>query len=224
MRRGSWSALTGTAVDQAARLQKTYQAVRNCDARSLDVFSDGQFNTVFSNCALEHVKGIDQALRSVARVLKPGGHLVMSVPAVNLNNWFFPKVLLSAAGFSRYGQRLCDEYNRKQEHINIISEEIWKGKLQATDLHVQKIFYLFSKSEYRIVTFFESFAIDLFPSNFWKALYSLFKKGTSLSARKALWRKLLRPVYLESKKRNAGGELFIVARKTVCGAAVRTRT
>ncbi len=201
------------AVARAAKLARTYRGVWNCDARHLAVFSDAQFNTVFSNCALEHVNGIDQALDSVARVLKPGGHLVMSVPDINLNNWFFPKVLFSALGFADYGQRLCDEYNRKQNHFNICSFETWKGKLEASGLVVQKSFYLFSKSEYQVVTFFESFAIDSFPSNFWKMLYSLIREKASLSLRKKLWRKLLKPIYLKSEQRAEGGELFIVAKK-----------
>ncbi len=70
---------------------------------------DQSFDTVFSAEVLEHVPDPDQALREIYRVLKPGGHFVMSIPhLMYLHNEpydFFRytkyglRVLLDRAGF-----------------------------------------------------------------------------------------------------------------------------
>lgn len=54
----------------------------------IDVFYDGQtipfdecrFDSVFSSEVLEHVFNPEEMLREMCRVLKPGGHLLMTVP------------------------------------------------------------------------------------------------------------------------------------------------
>jgi SAM-dependent methyltransferase len=43
-------------------------------------FRDRSFNVVVSNDVLEHVPDPERCLREAARVLKPGGHLLMTVP------------------------------------------------------------------------------------------------------------------------------------------------
>lgn len=70
---------------------------------------DQSFDTVFSAEVLEHVPDPDKALREIYRVLKPGGHFVMSIPhLMYLHNEpydFFRytnyglRVLLARAGF-----------------------------------------------------------------------------------------------------------------------------
>jgi ubiquinone/menaquinone biosynthesis C-methylase UbiE len=201
------------AVEQARIFKETYAHVAKCDARDLKIFDDAEFNSVFSNCALEHVDGIDDALTSIARVLKKGGHLVMSVPDYTINTWFFPKVVFTTIGLSKYGSRLCEEYNRKQEHINIYPLDVWKHKLEGRGLSIEKHFYLFSRRQYALVTFFESFVLDSFPGNFFRKVYSAFKNGVPLDSRKRLWRRILKRIYQESEQVRCGGELVIVACK-----------
>lgn len=50
-----------------------------CSATEL-TFPDGIFDTVVTTEVLEHVPEPHQAMREMARVLKPGGHLVLSTP------------------------------------------------------------------------------------------------------------------------------------------------
>lgn len=201
------------AIEQARRLEKTYSNVWKSDARDLKIIKDAQFNSVFANCALEHVDGVGRALKSIARVLKAGGRLIMTVPGENLNNWFFPRVMFSRLGLAEYGRRLCKEYNKKQQHINICSLDFWSRKLEDSGLTVENHFYSFRKNEYRLVTFFESFVLESFPGNLFQAIDRLFRKGIPLDVRKSFWRKVLKKIYLNAEALHTGGELFIVARK-----------
>lgn len=43
-------------------------------------FAGGRFDSVLCNAVLEHVADAEQATRELARVVKPGGHLVVAVP------------------------------------------------------------------------------------------------------------------------------------------------
>lgn len=201
------------AVRRAGSLAETYSTAVRGDARDLSLFGEKRFHTVFANCAFEHVDGIDRALCSVARVLTRNGFLIMSVPDRSLNDWFFPAAACSRIGFRKYGQRLLSEYNRKQQHLNILSRSEWITKLSSSGFELEKSFCLFSKKEYQLITFFESFVLDSFPGNLFRSIYSFGKKRMHADTRRTLWRRLLKPVYLDARELESGGELFMVARR-----------
>ncbi len=54
--------------------------VRTMSATSLD-FDDGAFDAVVSFHAIEHIPPIEEALREMARVVKPGGRVLLVYPA-----------------------------------------------------------------------------------------------------------------------------------------------
>jgi SAM-dependent methyltransferase len=43
-------------------------------------FEDGRFDSVLCNAVLEHVADAEESIRELARVVKPGGHIVVAVP------------------------------------------------------------------------------------------------------------------------------------------------
>jgi SAM-dependent methyltransferase len=49
---------------------------------SLDAmpFADGSFDTILCNAVLEHVERVEAVVGELARILRPGGHLVLAVP------------------------------------------------------------------------------------------------------------------------------------------------
>jgi SAM-dependent methyltransferase len=68
------------AAQEAQRQGASYQVY---DGKTLP-FGDAEFDGVFANEVIEHVGDEFAALREIARVLKPGGHLVVISP----NRWF----------------------------------------------------------------------------------------------------------------------------------------
>ena len=56
-----------------------HRRVSVADAARLP-FSDGSFSSVFTNCVLEHIDRLPDALAEIARVLRPGGSLLATVP------------------------------------------------------------------------------------------------------------------------------------------------
>ena len=77
---------------EAAR-SGAYRLVLNGSAAQLP-FPDGSFNSVVSNCVLEHIPPLDAALGEIGRVLRPGGKLVITVPSERFaDSLFWPQAL-----------------------------------------------------------------------------------------------------------------------------------
>jgi SAM-dependent methyltransferase len=196
-------------VEEARKRNKVYASVDICDSRDLlSLFQESYFQTVISNCTLEHIDGIDRALNNIAVILKRGGYLIFTVPSDNLNDFYFAKLILRKIGLTKCGQRMLEKYNRQQNHINIYSFGVWEKKLKSVGFEVKKHFFLFNKIEYSIITFLDSFG-GFYPFK----ISWFFRKITPRFFRKFLWRLFLKSIYLNSKPLDSGGELIIVAKK-----------
>jgi ubiquinone/menaquinone biosynthesis C-methylase UbiE len=114
-----------------AKTRNMYKEVCKCDARSLDVCPDSFFNTIISNCALEHIDGIELALKSSCRVLNKKGKLIMTVPSPNLNRWF------------PGSKKKLVKYNARQRNLNIYSIGEWCNLLNHIGFQIVEYYYIF---------------------------------------------------------------------------------
>lgn len=185
---------------EKATKQGVYKEVKLCDARTLDKYPSEFFNTIFANCALEHIDGIEQAIASISRVLKNGGSLIMTVPSENLNRWF------------PFGKSKLVKYNQRQRHVNIMSENAWRELLLRHSLIVERTYYLFNEKQYKIVILFDALP-EILPKPIFR-LYHLVLKITPKPVKKFIFSNFLKPIYQSSKPLNSGGELVIEAKKT----------
>jgi SAM-dependent methyltransferase len=82
----------GGGHDSLALFTELFPLIRNVviydqpqgDAQKLENVDDGSFDFVFSSHCLEHVRDPMEALGNWIRVVRPGGHLVISVPDEDL--------------------------------------------------------------------------------------------------------------------------------------------
>jgi predicted SAM-dependent methyltransferase len=51
-----------------------------CDAHTMEIYKDESFDTVYSSHVLEHMEDPAKAVMNWWRILKTGGHLIISVP------------------------------------------------------------------------------------------------------------------------------------------------
>ncbi len=136
----------GTTVDagidphpaSAAQASRTgaYRQVLVGSADALP-FPAGAFGGVVSNCVLEHIPPLGAALGEIARVLRPGGKLVITVPSERFaTSLFWPRALSrvgrpdAAAAYGRW-------FNRISRHYHTYSREAWIGRLEAVGLQVE---------------------------------------------------------------------------------------
>jgi SAM-dependent methyltransferase len=117
------AALCAAILDEegAALPNGAAAAVTNGDATRLP-FADGTFHRVIASEVLEHVVDDDRAIAELARVLRPGGTLAVTVPA-----WLSERVCWA----------LADDYHAPAVdggHVRIYTERGLRSKLRAAGL------------------------------------------------------------------------------------------
>ena len=87
---GSLNSYTGVDIDAeaikaAARIhpERSYKCADLGDAAFPDIIGSGLFDTVFCANVLEHIDNDSLAVNNLLQVLRPGGHLLLFVPAFN---------------------------------------------------------------------------------------------------------------------------------------------
>lgn len=88
----------------------------------------GSIGTIVSNSVLEHLPRLDSVLEAVARVLRPGGRLIFTLPTEAFSRWL---VLPST--------RYADWRNRQLRHLNLWPIGRWVEHLQRAGLQVEQV-------------------------------------------------------------------------------------
>lgn len=115
-----------TALAQAAR--------RGLYARLIDrplevaPLAPRTLGTIVSNSVLEHALQPASLLRAAARLLRPGGRLVFTVPTEAFSQW----LILPAACYARWR-------NRHYEHRNLWPIARWIANLESTGFAVERV-------------------------------------------------------------------------------------
>lgn len=107
------------AVSQCS--PRVYGATHAADMRKPLPLEDGIVATAFSNSTLEHVDPLAPAIASVARALRPGGHLLATVPTSGLTE------AMTAA----YGPAFASRLNETLGHHNLWSWSRWDDLLRT---------------------------------------------------------------------------------------------
>jgi SAM-dependent methyltransferase len=113
-------------------------------------FPDRYFGSAISNSVLEHIPGIEDVLKEVGRVLKPGAPFVFSVPNHNFNSNLsisrtFNKMRLSA--LSDAYRRFFDRIAR---HHHLDPPEVWQTRLDEAGFVINKLWHYYSPDAMRV--------------------------------------------------------------------------
>lgn len=87
---------------------------------------DESMGTVVSNSVFEHLPQVDAVLEQVARVLRPGGRLLFTVPTDAFSTWLF----LPSGRYAAWR-------NRQLVHRNLWSADRWLSHLRRVGLEVE---------------------------------------------------------------------------------------
>ena len=101
-------------------------------------FGDGHFASAVSNSVLEHIPHVDDVVKEIARVVRPGGRFVFCVP-----NHRFPQLLLGTQAFESLGMKgaagwYSRLFNRISRHQHCDSFEVWNARLSEAGFEVVK--------------------------------------------------------------------------------------
>ena len=116
-------------LDEVTRARRSgvYKQALCVSAATLP-FEDRSFASVFSNCVLEHVDGIDRALSEIHRVLRPGGTLLSTVPTPRWES-DGPLPVLRRLGLDGLSDRMNDVLRGMWHHVTVEEEEGWRARL-----------------------------------------------------------------------------------------------
>ncbi|GIW07620.1 MAG: type 11 methyltransferase [Dehalococcoidia bacterium] len=192
-------------LDVGRRSDK-YQRMLWSDARRMP-FQSGRFATVVSVSVLEHIQNVPRALAEAARVLRPGGRLVITVPTGAMyRHLFFPR-LLRALGLRGLARWYIRGHRTVFKHVTIRSVDWWRDQLARAGFDVERCEGTISPTAMQL---HDLFLITAFPSQLAK-----WVTGRRLLTTTGLRARILPFVFgrVVRLDRDSKINLFIVARK-----------
>ncbi len=190
---------------EAARRTGVYRKVMFASATALP-FADASFNTVVSNCVIEHIPDNAAVLREIARVLRPGGVFATTLPSEH-----YPEYLLGATVFRRLGldglaQAYGRFFNRISNHYHVYGPDEWRRRLTAAGFVVEEQTYYFSAAAHRRFDLCHYLGVPNLISK------RLFGRWMPFGWQRKLFARWLRPYY-EEPLPAAGAYQFALCRK-----------
>jgi len=153
---------------QKARLMGVYDNLEYYNQKKLG-FKDGEFATVISNCALEHVENLEHDLTEINRILKPGGVFLCSVMT---SKW--DEYLLGGKIFGRFYRN----WMRKiQKHPNLLTKKQWDMVFKRAGFKIEKRIGYIDIKLTRLIEIFHFLSIESLIT------YKLFGKWVILPQR-----------------------------------------
>jgi SAM-dependent methyltransferase len=171
-------------------------------------FKNASFNTVVSNCVLEHIPEIDKALREIRRVLKKNGRLMITVPSECFGENSFFRGFLNSLGLSFFGKKYVINLNRVFKHFHVDNAATWEKRLRKAGMKIEKTEYIIPIKTFHT---YERWMILAFPSKIIKIIFGRWVIGPRAPVQwfAAHWfRKAL------NAEGGQGACYFIIARKT----------
>lgn len=123
--------LVGLDIDPCetalARERNIYREVVTAPADRIP-FADNQFDFIFSNSVLEHIHNIDGVLAEVARLLRPGGRFLFTVPGVDFHR------CLKGPRFRGNRDIYLRDTDARCFHLRYWGANLWSEHLQEAGL------------------------------------------------------------------------------------------
>ncbi|HEY3227817.1 MAG TPA: methyltransferase domain-containing protein [Roseiflexaceae bacterium] len=172
-------------------------------------FGDGEFASAISNCVLEHVIPLDETLREVARVLRPGGIFVASVVGNRFPEYLLGTALLNAAGLdgSRYGRW----FNKIAYHFNTFSADGWCARFAAAGFEMVTMRPYISAAALKLFDFSHYYGA---PSLLTRRLTGRWLLCPPLTPN-LLWEPLLRRIYAAPPAEDGACYFFVLQKRTM---------
>jgi SAM-dependent methyltransferase len=134
---------------RAAAGRAAHRALAAASATALP-FRAASFGTVIANSVLEHVRDLDASLAEVARVLRPGGRLLLTVPGRRFGDLLLGTTVLRRLGLAALAHRYAGWFNARARHFHLEDAGWWIAALDRHGLAVDEWRYYFPPPALRV--------------------------------------------------------------------------
>lgn len=206
----------GPLVHAKRRMGKVVRA----DAEQLP-FRDAAFNTLFGNCSVEHVSNLARCLAEAARVLRPGGIFMATVPSGNWKSLYCWNRFYTHLGFPRLGRKIVDAHDRKMAHYNVYDSDEWARRLRQAGLEPVGFDPYLTPAGARFTTLAESILALPFPfpgffkpSGLFYFMVGVLRRLGGEAFWKRIFLRLVRPLYEQPVGADGiAGGVVVIAQK-----------
>jgi SAM-dependent methyltransferase len=146
---------TSAEALNAARTVVRYDSLVAADATCLP-FERGAFGTVVSNSVIEHVQESGTLLSEVARVLRPGGFLVLTTPTPLKRDWLHWPAVVPAADFD-----YATFFDLQWEHVKYRDPHFIPAELEGHGLHVTRMSGYESQSASEVIDLLRALRVSV---------------------------------------------------------------
>lgn len=197
-------------ADELDRSQRrgSYRQLVQGNAEALP-FPDGTFATVLSNSALEHMRDLDLVLREIARVVRLGGQVVITVPTLHYQEGFFWSRLFRSIGLRPLALSYEAFVNQVFRHHHVHSAHEWARLLDAQGLREEKRTPYLSDAVIALDDILYPIAA---PSKIWKSLTGSYVVPLFRPQIAAVMARILSGLY-DSRPQGDGGYVLLVCRR-----------
>jgi SAM-dependent methyltransferase len=139
--------LVGLDVDPMetalALAERFYERVHTSSAANIPE-PDASFDFVISISVMEHIPHLEPVLREVARVLKPDGHLISTVPGPGFHGCLRGPLL-----FPSNRRAYLDALDRRLAHLRYWTTATWRTALEASGMKLVEARPILTPSDVR---------------------------------------------------------------------------
>lgn len=185
-----------------------YQQLYAIDAGKLP-FSSQHFNTVFSNCVMEHVKALDEVLKEVSRVLKTGGRFIFTVPGDHFNELLFYAGVFRSLRLKSLAAFYTYALNKGLAHLHVEGPDFWSQRLEKAGLTLVEHKYFMGPEAMKVFDFTTPLGV---ASRLWRKLFNrwtIFPRSWMVPFLRDYFNRLI-----TDEDATMGGGLLLIAQKT----------
>jgi len=128
--------------------RRAHTRLLQADGRDLPL-PTASMATVVCNSTIEHIPDPDRVVREIARVLIPGGRLLLTVPSQHFAEMLLGSTLPATWRARNLARRYGAWFNRHSKHVHTDSPEVWQSRLAACGLQVARWHYYLSPESHR---------------------------------------------------------------------------
>jgi SAM-dependent methyltransferase len=133
-----------------AQSSNAYKRIMFFNGKKLP-FPDNYFDTIVSNCVLEHIPNLADNLKEISRVLRPKGKFYATVMENKWNEFLFGRIFLG----NLYSQWM----RHKQVHHNLLTEKDWRALFAKNNLRTTVSFVYLNERLSRLIDIFHYLGI-----------------------------------------------------------------